>query len=152
MAQILAHAAQNSDGFDRAIVAEILPNVREIGKRAGELEQIIIDSWIHPVLTILRQLSLACQQGVSDLKNKKPFDASKLLHAVLNGQALTRARRSSAQPETRRAIVRRRKAGDDEMSVDDFFQRFDSMKGTRAVPLLDPGGQPERAMDSLIDF
>jgi hypothetical protein len=141
MAQLLARGAQNPDGFDRAIVAEVLPNVREIGKRAGELEQVILDSQIHPALTMLRQLSLACQQGVSDLRNKKFFDASKLLHAVLNGQAVARARRSSP---AELVIGRRRKVGDDEMSVDDFFERFDSLKGTRVAPLPGP--------DALIDF
>jgi hypothetical protein len=86
------------------VIAEILPNVREIGKHAGELEQIIHKPPIHPIVVALRQLSLACQQALSDLKAGKAFDQGKMIALLADAQrAIQMALLSSQEIHTKKA-------------------------------------------------
>jgi hypothetical protein len=146
---------QGPDSLNSELVAEIIPNVREIGRRAGELEQQIPDPPIHAALAALRQLSLACQQAVSELKSGKTLNQSRLTSFLTDAhRALQRSRRSSdSDRAVKKVVVRRRRIGEDEMPAEDFFARFDALKESHHPSLLDlPGPSPaDSLIDSLID-
>jgi hypothetical protein len=142
MTQCVLRGARN--GFNSDVIAEILPNVREIGKRAGELEQIIHEPPIHAVVAALQQLSLVCEQALSDVKAGKVFDQGKIIELLTDAQ---RALQSSSKTDTKRSQLRRRRAGEDEMSVETFFERFDSLKRNR-----DFQSSADSLIGSLIDL
>jgi hypothetical protein len=139
---------------DTPLIAEILPNVREIGRRLIDLEPVIEEPGLRAAIATQRQFCLLVQQMVSDVRAKNPIDTAKVAAAATAVQQAMDARRpanGALIEKTRKRPRRRRRPGEDEMATDEFFRRFDQVKGSTAEPALLDLMAPVAAADSLID-
>jgi hypothetical protein len=139
---------------DTPLIAEILPNVREIGRRLIDLEPVIEEPALRAAVAAQRQFCLLVQQMVSDVRAKNPTDTAKVAAAATAVQQVMEAGRvanSEIIEKTRKRPRRRKRPGEDEMDTDEFFRRFDQIKGSAPEPALLDLTAPVAAADSLID-
>jgi hypothetical protein len=152
---LLLAVADQSKASER-ILTEILPSVREITRRTGDLEPTIVDSRFHVVVAAVHQLGLAAQQAWSELKRSGQFDLTKWQLAVETAQRLVGINLvvGEGSGDQKRAPVRRRKGAIEDISVGEFFVRFDQIKGSKPPDLLDLGAPSAGAslIDSLIEI
>jgi hypothetical protein len=134
---------------DTPLIAEILPNVREIGHCLIDLEPLIEEPGLRAAVTTQRQFCLLVQQIFSDVCAKNPIDTAKVAAAAV--QQMMGARRVinyALVEKTKKRPRRRRRPGDDEMDADEFFRRFELIKGAAAAAARSRrSGQPHRLTD-----
>jgi hypothetical protein len=140
---------------DTPLIAEILPNVREIGRRLIDLEPLIEDAGLRAVVAAQRQFCLIVQQTVSDVRAKNPVDGAKVSAAAVAVQRAMAARKivnDALVEKNKKRPRKRRRPGEDEMDTDEFFRRFELIKGgATQQPLLDLAAA-DSLIDSLIDL
>jgi hypothetical protein len=149
----LLASLDHSKGSDK-LLAEILPNVREITRRTGELESTLADPKLRAAVAAEHQLGLACQQAMSDLKKSNTFDIGRWISAHESAQRLILGQIAAVNEDVgdqKRARVKKRKGDIEDLSQEEFFAKFDQIKGGKAGDLLDFEVRPPPASDSLID-
>jgi len=150
LAEIISTSVRQGTRLDTPVLAEILPNVREVSRRLMDLEELVEVPDLQAAISAQRQFSLICQQFVSDIKAGKSVPLDRLALGLTHvQQTMDKRRIANAELVEKSRPRRRKRPGDDEMSTDEFFRRFQAIKG-RAEPALIDLGQPS-ATDSLID-
>ena len=150
---------------DSPLLQEILPNVREIARRAAELEPTIVDQQLHAALSAVRDFCDYCQQVMNDYKSTGKVDANAVSLQMSKAQRSVRKHVSGekkAEEPKKRTPPRRRRKGEDEMSVEEFFAEFDKIKGAQPertddllgldLPTPAEGGARDDLIDALIEL
>jgi hypothetical protein len=131
------------------LLSEIMPNVREITRRAGELEQTILEPRLGSAVHSVRELGVLCQAAMNERRRHGTFNSDKFYAAFARAQQLCSQEivvPEKKEVEGKREPVRRRRDAKEEMSVEEFFARFDRLKGVEERPV------EVAQTDSLIDL
>ena len=78
-AQTLVTTFSEGGNYQNELLLEILPNVREILRRIGELEPLVVDSHLLHVICSVRDFAELCIKCYHQFSQNKPFDTSNLL-------------------------------------------------------------------------
>ncbi|OHT11871.1 hypothetical protein TRFO_18565 [Tritrichomonas foetus] len=117
---------------DDPLLREIMPNIREIARRTAELEPTVIDKSIRAAILAEKQFCEFCQQTMLEYKKTRKVDTNSVIIALTKAQNSVRKHlngdQNGKQKDKKRIPPRRRGQPFDEMSVEDFFKKFDKIK------------------------
>jgi hypothetical protein len=158
MVRCLLGSVPNSALLDNPTIAELLPNVREIGRRADVLAGQITDPTLAAIIDAQRNLANICVKVVTEGRGPRialPIDeiTAAAAKAQKTWSKIPKQKRDDGErPEERQPPRRKSGTGTDVMTPDDFFRMLDQIKraeGGRAPE----GDQGDVAVvEWLIDF
>jgi hypothetical protein len=126
------------------LLHEILPNILEITRRTADLEGMIRDPGLSAAVTAVHELSLCCQLCMTEYKKRRFFDVARLRASLDNALRACAAKSVIPTGEEKSSQTKRRRIETDDISVQEFFEKFDEMRGVVTAPV------PHT--DSLIDL
>ena len=152
-AQTLVVTSSNGGDANNQLLLEILPNVREILRRIGELEPLVVDvPLLHGICTVrdFSDLSLKCYRLFAQ---KKEFDQVNLLEKLSQAKIFMQKLISKASQE--KSIKEKSNFQlDNEIPDDEFWNELNKIKKEEQPPPLVSLDllQSPKVEDSLIDF
>jgi hypothetical protein len=158
--ECLTASFEDGGSADDILLREIFPNVCEVKKRIFELEPTISDRFLKVAVHAIAELSEYCCEAMNGYRKTQKLDLDGLSRAVnaadgVIGRAQKRESSEVNPYQFEKVVTRRRGAGQDDMSTEEFFRRFDELKKRKepesVVDLLGFGGRDDE-IDSLIDF
>lgn len=150
--QCLIASFADGIGPEEPLLAEILPNVREIARRLTELQPTIVDPQLYTSISIERAFCDVCQDVMAEYKKTRQFDVNALLAEMAKAQ---NAIKKKVQPvhhskAKKRVPPRHRGEQKTDISVEEFFNEFDKIKHLSQPQQLIT--TTDDLIDSLIEF
>jgi hypothetical protein len=160
LARCLLSSGPDSSLLDNPMIAELLPDVREIGRRADVLAGQIADPILLAIIDAQRQLAHVCVRAVNEHRSRTAAPIDEITAAMAKAQKRwnklpRRKGDDGANTEERPPPRRKSGAGTEPMTSEEFFRRLDEIKRADGGAAAHADGDREGAaalVDSLLEF